>query len=209
VLFLDPGVSGDGSRSCASCHPGGGTDGKVYAGAEEVAPASAGGRNVPALHGVWQTPPYLWDGSLESVREVTELMLRVEMRGATLSEPDLRALVSYVQSLAPFDRGRTGADGAPLDPAPLGARRGFEVFQRAKCDECHVPPSFASARNADVGTGARFNVPTLRALTQTAPYGHDGRWGAIEDAVRNCLAARKAEVSALELEQLIQYLGLL
>jgi cytochrome c peroxidase len=209
VLFLDPRVSGDGSRSCASCHEGGGTNGKVYAGADEVAPASEGGRNVPALYGAWQTPPYLWDGSVETVREAVELMLRVQMRGASLSEPDLRALVSYVQSLRPFDRGRTSADGAPLDPAPLGARRGFEVFQASGCADCHVPPSLASRRSADVGTGTRINVPTLRGLSETAPYGHDGRWASLEEAVRASLAAQEVELSVQELEQLLQYLSLL
>jgi len=41
ALFLDPRLSGDGSRSCASCHPGGGADALVYRDGESVAPGAA------------------------------------------------------------------------------------------------------------------------------------------------------------------------
>jgi cytochrome c peroxidase len=136
-------------------------------------------------------------------------MLQVEMRGASLSEGDLAALESYVLSLAPFDRGRVDATGAPIEPATLRARRGFEVFLRARCSLCHLPPAFARSMSADVGTGGKFNVPTLRGLSSTAPYGHDGRFASIEEAVRAIVAARKTELGEIELEYLLEYLSLL
>ncbi|MEX2206861.1 MAG: cytochrome c peroxidase, partial [Myxococcota bacterium] len=44
ALFLDARLSGDGSRTCSTCHPGGGADARVYLDGESVPPGSAGGR---------------------------------------------------------------------------------------------------------------------------------------------------------------------
>jgi len=42
ALFSDRRLSGDGSRSCASCHPGGGEDHQVYRNGESVEPGTPG-----------------------------------------------------------------------------------------------------------------------------------------------------------------------
>lgn len=208
-LFLNPALSGDGSRACATCHPGGSSNGKVYRDGEEVAPGSPGGRVVPELRGLWQTPPYLWDGSLGSVGEAIDRMLAVEMRGAQLSPVDREALEAYVLSIPPFDNGRIEPDGTPVEPATLSARRGFGVFQRVECTTCHPAPSFAHRFRFDVGTGGKWSVPSLRNVSRTAPYGHDGRWPDLETAVRAILQSRDIELAARELNYLLRYLELL
>jgi cytochrome c peroxidase len=211
TLFLDTNVSGDGARACSSCHPGGGSDGNVYRDGEPVEPGTPGARKAPRLWGLWQTPPYLWDGSEPELRPVIERMLRVEMRGGSLAEPDLQALETYLLSLRPFDRGRILADGSPADPSTLRQRRGSEIFERAGCTRCHPAPVFAHPRPADVGSGGSWSVPTLRGLTSpgAAPYGHDGRWATLERAVDAALTEREADLSELEREDLLEYLRLL
>jgi cytochrome c peroxidase len=210
LLFLDSRLSGDGSRSCASCHPGGGSDGGVYLDGERVDPGTPGSRKSPRLWGLWQTPPYRWDGSAAQLRPLIEQQLRVEMRGGSASEIDLRALEAYLLSLRPFDRGRILEDGSPAEPSSLRQLRGREVFVEVRCPQCHPAPSFALGKTRDVGTGAKYDVPTLRGLSSegSAPYGHDGRWQTLEQAVWAMLAARELELSELELDYLIEYLKL-
>ena len=120
MLFLTP-LSADGTRSCATCHPGGGTNGRAYRDAEEVPPGSAGARDVPALWGLWQTPPYLADGSAETPGEALDHALRVHMGNAQVPLEDRAALEAYLLSLPPFDRGRIDEEGTPLEPATRSA----------------------------------------------------------------------------------------
>lgn len=209
LVFLDAGVSGDGSRSCNTCHPGGGSDGKTYAGGEPVELASPGALNPPVLRGLWQTPPYLWDGSAADLDAALDRMLAVEMRGGTLAPYDRAALLEYLRSLPVVDRARVEPDGTPIEPATKSAREGQEVYAKAGCPTCHAPTAYAHPWNFDVGTGAKYNPPTLRGVVLSPPYGHDGRWATIEDAIRAILDFRDVELSETEIHQLVQYVELL
>jgi cytochrome c peroxidase len=206
---MDPALSGDGSRSCDTCHPGGGENGKVYANAEEVPPATPDAFNVPSLRGVWQTPPYLWDGSIRNIQEVLTRMLSIEMRDGQMAEIDFRALQNYVLSIPVFDRGRIQSDGTPVEPALLSTKRGFEVFKQQKCVRCHPPPVFSKSARVDMGTGKKIDVPTLRGVGSSPPFGHDGRWSTLGEAVEAVIAARREKISRRQLAELLAYLQLL
>ncbi len=207
-VFADPRSSGDGTRACATCHPGGASNGASYRDGVEVPPGSPGARNVPSLRGAWQTAPYMWDGSVRDLRSAIERMLAIEMRGAELATHDLEALLAYVQAFEPFDRGRLEPDGTPIEPVTLAGRRGAAVFLRAACDECHPAPIYARPQRNDMGTGTEIDVPTLRGLSSTPPYGHDGRWDSIAEAVQAMLSAGEIALPAREREQLVEYLKL-
>jgi cytochrome c peroxidase len=209
LLFMNPALSGDGSTSCASCHPGGGSDQRLYAGAQEVAAGSPGARKTLPLRGVWQTPPYLWDGSAASLETAIERMLEIEMRGAKLDAADSGALRAYVLSIAAYDNGRIEADGRPVEPATLSARRGFEIYHSAKCAVCHPPPTYTHRFRFDIGTGGKWSVPSLRGLSRAAPYGHDGRWKDLEAALTAILELRGVKLTSAEFYQLKAYLELL
>ena len=83
---------------------------------------------------------------------------------------------------------------------------GLNVFRSfvARCSECHTPPLFTNEQIAVIGMpeapgrpfdiGAEktfgspklkggFKVPTLRNITRTAPYSHDGAFTNLRDAV--------------------------
>ena len=208
-VFMDPRTSADGQRPCASCHPGGGSNGLTYRAGVEVEPGTPGARNVPALRGLWQTPPYLWDGSLADVRSTLKRMLSIEMGGSTLADYDLAALEAYVLAFEPFDRGRLEPDGTPIEPATLSSRRGAAVYKKAACDDCHPAPAFTLPERHDMGTGLKIDTPTLRGLTSTPPYGHDGRWPTLESVTDAMLRATDVELNDTERHQLIEYLKLL
>jgi cytochrome c peroxidase len=208
VLFADPKLSGDGKRACATCHVGGGSDGKVYLNGEPVAPGTAGAYRTMTLRGAWQTPPYLWDNSAPKIGDAVTRMLAVEMRGGKLEGREREALEAYVLSLQPFDRGRVGPDGAPIEPATLQARRGFEVYKE-KCERCHTPPAYVKMLRYDVGTGGPYAVPTLRGISAGGPYGHDGRWPDLEATIRAIAAVEETPLTDDEIKQLIEYLKLL
>ena len=123
-----------------------------------------------------------------------------------------RALASYVRSIlsgnAPFDRFVNG-DRAALSAeqqAGLGIFRG-----KGNCTACHVGPNFSDERlhntgiawqpSGGPGRGGRylddgrfvvtgkeadrglFKTPTLREVTHTSPYMHDGSMATLEDVV--------------------------
>ncbi len=207
-VFLDPRASGDGSRSCATCHPGGGTIPSLFLRDEEVPPATDGARSVPQLRGLWETAPYMWDGSIATLSAAIASMLEVEMRNGVLSPQDLAALEAYVLSIPRFDRHRVEEDGKPIEPATRSAHRGFEIFED-ECSRCHPPPTYQRSKLKDLGTGGRFNPPSLRGLLESAPYAHDGRWPSLDAAVRAKLVILELELDERQIFELIAYLKLL
>ena len=207
ILFADSRLSGDGSRACATCHPGGGSDYKVYRFGYVVPPYTEGGRRTLTLRGMWQTAPYLWDDSAPTVKGVVDRMLAVEMLGGKLEGRDRDALETYLLSIPAFDRGRIQPDGSVVEPTTLLARRGAAVFDQW-CRECHVPPPFMQPRTADMGTG-QWAVPTLRGVAVSGPYGHDGRWPDLETVTRSMADHQQAHLTDEQLAQLLAYLQLL
>ncbi|MEO8519940.1 MAG: cytochrome c peroxidase [Acidobacteriota bacterium] len=125
------------------------------------------------------------------------------------AEPTLsdvaRALASYVRTIvagsSPFDRYVGGERGA------LGgdAIRGLGLFRgKAGCTACHAGPTLSDERFHNTGvawrtgrlsddgrarvTGAAadrgaFKTPSLRQVTGTAPYMHDGSFATLEQVI--------------------------
>lgn len=84
---------------------------------------------------------------------------------------------------------------------------GLNVFRSfvARCAECHQPPLFTNnqiavigtpepeGRKRDIGAGKTYNaeklrgafkVPTLRNITQSAPYMHSGRYQTLRESIK-------------------------
>ena len=125
-----------------------------------------------------------------------------------------RALAAYLRTITCADTAYdrfAGGDKAALDEPQ---QRGLDVFMgKGMCTACHTPPFFTISAmmdgggycNAGVGTAgkpeadvdpgrmavtnkpedwAAFKVPTLRGVSKSAPYFHDGSVAKLEDAVR-------------------------
>jgi cytochrome c peroxidase len=116
-----------------------------------------------------------------------------------------QALATYMRTIVSrdtaFDRFEAGDQSALSD----GAKRGWEVFQKAECTNCHRGVFFTDLQFHNVGIGVekgkptdvgRFNVtkiekdtgafktPTLRDVARSAPYFHDGSVATLEEAVK-------------------------
>lgn len=88
-----------------------------------------------------------------------------------------------------FDRFMAGDDGA-LDPAQ---KRGLIAFYDAGCASCHAGPMFSDFEphhlgvvERDPATGASrdaFRTPSLRHVTRTGPYMHDGSVATLADVM--------------------------
>lgn len=135
-----------------------------------------------------------------------------------------RALATYQRTLisarAPYDAWKAG-DSTALTPAQL---RGQALFTgKANCAACHTPPLFTDGKFhnngldvvvADPGragvTGlpadaGKFKTPTLRNVSVTQPYMHDGRFDELREVIGHYNAgghphpARDARVHPLNL----------
>jgi cytochrome c peroxidase len=107
------------------------------------------------------------------------------MKGAEPSQETLGALVAYAKSLPYPPNPLLQEDGTPSDKASEAARRGYQLFiGKAGCVTCHVPPVYDKKDIEDVGSGGKFKVPSLRVVSLTAPYFHDGRYPTLEETVQ-------------------------
>ncbi|MDQ3365275.1 MAG: cytochrome-c peroxidase [Myxococcota bacterium] len=123
------------------------------------------------------------------------------------------AIAEYMRTLVckdtAYDKYAAGDKAALSEPQ----QRGLDVFQgKGKCITCHAPPFFSTAMpveggayfNVGIGTKdvpedqvdigrmkvtnqptdwAAFKPPSLRHITRSAPYFHDGSVATLEDAV--------------------------
>lgn len=109
----------------------------------------------------------------------------------------IRAIAAYERTLfaghSPFDRYVFGGEHDALSAAQ---KQGMKLFfsERTGCSACHGGINFAgpwvdrehpaaAAVFADTGTGAAVRVPTLRNLSLTAPYMHDGRFATLDEVL--------------------------
>lgn len=159
------------------------------------------------------------------------------------------ALAEYMRTLVckdtAYDRYAAGDKAALTDQQ----QRGFDVFQgKGRCGTCHAPPFFSTAMgleggayfNVGIGTQgpedkvdvgrmavskkdedwAAFKPPSLRNVTRSAPYFHDGSVATLEDAVKLMASGgianknkspllEDAKLTAEELADVVAFLGAL
>jgi cytochrome c peroxidase len=186
ALFNDVGLSADRQWSCASCHPNEAhTDNKTYVGVTVVADGDPTGRSTPTLWGAGFRRAYSWAGTAPSLEANIRGIIVNRMKGAEPSPDTLAALAAYVRSLPHPANPNLKDDGSPSDGAPAAAKRGYELFLvKAGCKTCHEPPHYEKKDVEDVGSGGKFKVPSLRSVSRTGPYFHDGRYQTLEQTVR-------------------------
>jgi cytochrome c peroxidase len=216
ALFGDPALSAEGKWSCASCHPNEGhTDNKTYVGLTVVADGDPNGRSTPTLWGVGFRQAYSWAGTAPSLEANIRGIIVNRMRGAEPSRETLAALAAYVRSLRYPPNPALREDGTPSDQAPEAAKRGFQLFmERAGCKTCHQPPHYDKKDPEDVFSGGKFKVPSLRVVSRTAPYFHDGRYKTLDEAVRVMWeyvqkAGTTERLTDADLQDLVEFLKIL
>ena len=116
-----------------------------------------------------------------------------------------KAIASFERTLlsgaTPFDRYEWGGEETALSD---GAKRGLALFRgKARCSTCHIGTNFTDEKFRNLGAGegkgqkdpgraqvtndsadfGKFKTPTLRNITLTAPYMHDGSLKTLEDVI--------------------------
>jgi mono/diheme cytochrome c family protein len=186
-------TSSGGAIACASCHPGGGDDGRVW-------PFAKGNRRTQPLAGMLEgTAPYHWDGDMESVDAFGPAVFSGLMAGPALSANETHALSTYLRRL-PGPRVSPASDEAVV-------QRGKALFERANvgCNNCHSGASLTNNAMASVGTGPAFQVPSLRDVAVRAPYLHDGRAATLLDSFTMPGHGNISGLGVAELQDLVTY----
>jgi cytochrome c peroxidase len=184
ALFNDTGLSGGGQWSCASCHPmNGHTNNKTYLGVEIVPDGTPAGRSTPTLWGAGQRQAHWsWAGNIPALETNIRGIIVNRMKGPEPSGQTLAALAAYVRSLPNPPARFLKPDGLLAHTAPADVKRGFAIFLgKGGCMTCHLPASYDKRDPEDVGSGGVFKVPSLRSVSRTAPYFHDGRFRTLEE----------------------------
>jgi cytochrome c peroxidase len=236
-LFMDKRLSGDGSRSCYSCHQNqlGNADGRPLALGAGDKPLT---RNTPTIWNVGYHATLYWDGRAPSLEKqavgaikggnmgvgADNLEAKAKEIGGLdeygkafteafgLKEGEAVTMDHIAMALSAYERtllcGDTAFDTKKMDEA---ATRGWDLFRgKAACTSCHAGDNFTTGAFFNVGIGFdesgkptsdapdigrgkvtesegdnyKFRVPTLRNVSKTAPYFHDGSAATLEEAVK-------------------------
>jgi hypothetical protein len=185
--------------ACASCHPEGRDDGRVWKFAD------LGSRRTQSLAGhVLARAPFHWTGDQRDMSALVTDVFSQRMGG--VPEP------SYVEVSA-LGRwlDRVPAPAAPVPSDPDAVMRGKVLFESADvgCTACHAGSLRTNNAVVDVGTGGKFKVPSLVGVGARAPYLHDGRAATLLDRFSPSGGDRHGNTSILnawQLADLIAYL---
>ena len=152
-----------GGLACASCHPEGGEDGRVWNF------VCAGARRTQSIRGgISPTAPFHWDGSEHDFSHLMDDVFSGRMAGPMLSADQKTALQSWVDTI-PLLPPTAGLDAAAVV-------RGSMLFNDANvgCSTCHAGALLTNNATVDVGTGQPLQVPSLRGVSWRAPFMHNG-----------------------------------
>lgn len=184
--FYDATVSLDGWFSCHSCHTDGHTNGRradTFGDEDRGAP-----KQVISLLGTGSTGPWAWNGGKSQLEEQIKTSLIISMQTQVPSEHlPIEPLASYLRTLPTAPSIQEARQESMPEELLRLARLDFDSVG---CRNCHAGDSFTSEETFDVGiydeTGeTTFNPPSLRGVSQRAPYFHDGRAPSLEDVLRS------------------------
>ncbi|MGF1579165.1 MAG: cytochrome c peroxidase [Gemmataceae bacterium] len=193
--------------SCASCHPGGHTDGLQW----DLTRNGVGNpMNTRSLLGVGRTGPYGWHGETATLLDRSRGTLRLAHHYEP-SRKELRDLVAYLRSLSVPRTRKVASKKAAV------ARGKTLFFGKAGCRRCHAGKTFQDGNVHDVGTAriqdtdAEFDTPSLLGVAASGPYLHDGRAESLI-AIFTRYNSRKKHgrahrLTKAELADLIDYVG--
>jgi len=163
-----------GGLACASCHPEGGEDGRVWNF------VCAGARRTQSIRGgISATAPFHWDGKEPDFSHLMDDVFSSRMAGPMLNTDQKTAIQSWVDTIPALPA------AAGLDSAAVV--RGSTLFNDPKvgCATCHAGSLLTNNATVDVGTGQAFQVPSLRGVSWRAPFMHNGCAATLADRFGN------------------------
>ncbi|HET6283952.1 MAG TPA: cytochrome c, partial [Polyangia bacterium] len=188
-----------GGVACASCHPEGGEDGRVWKF------ACIGARRTQSMRGgIVGTEPFHWDGDMTTFGKLVHEVFEGRMSGPALRPEISDALLGWIDTI-PGLPARTDID-------QMAAERGRVLFNdtTVACATCHTGARLTNNKSADVGTGKLFQVPSLRNVAARAPFLHDGCAPTLKDRFGACGGGDKhgktSNLNPAQVADLISYL---
>lgn len=186
--------------ACASCHPEGRDDGRVW----NFDPIGA--RRTPTLGGgVLQTAPLHWDGDMSGLDMIMDEVFVKRMGGQVQGPRKIKAFSAWIDALPTFK------PNAVVDAEAVARGKALFEDQTVGCSGCHSGPRYTNNLAKDVGTGQAFQVPPLMGLASRAPYMHDGCAATLKDRFSptipgngrdNCGGTKHGDVSKLDEAQI-------
>ncbi len=161
--------------ACASCHPEGGDDGRVWRFniKDKVAPR----RTQSLMGGIAATAPFHWEGDLPTLSHLMDEVFVSRMGGPKLGAEYVSTLDKWMNTIPALPR------LPPKDTASAERGRALFVDATIGCARCHTGGA-SDNKNQRVGTGRAFQTfqtPSLRGVAWRAPYMHDGCAAALKD----------------------------
>jgi hypothetical protein len=189
-----------GGIACASCHPEGGDDGRVWSF------SCAGPRRTQVIRGGLKgTEPFHWEGDMPDFSSLVHAVFEGRMSGPTLTTPQSSALLGWL-------------DGLPALPNPTprtaAVARGDSLFHSVDvgCATCHNGARFTNNATVDVGVGGmKTQVPSLRGVVWRAPFLHTGCAKTLRDRFDPACGGgdkhgRTSQLTPAQLDDLVAYL---
>jgi cytochrome c553 len=186
--------------ACASCHPEGGEDARVWQF------DSVGPRRTQTLRGkVGGTEPFHWGGELANFDSLVGEVYMRRMAGPLLATDQKQVLFAWINAIPELPQ------SPPADAAAVARGKAlFEDTTRAACASCHSGPELTNNATVDVGTGGKFQVPRLIGVGWRAPFLHTGCATTLFDRFDpSCGGAQHAVTSDLspdQIQDLVQFL---
>jgi mono/diheme cytochrome c family protein len=153
--------------ACASCHPEGGDDGRVWKFVDKNGKTEE--RRTQNLRGgIMATTPFHWNGDLKNLGALMDEVFVRRMSGPQLTQDYVDVLGHWLDTIPPLPR-RPARDLA-------ASERGRALFQSPTvgCTSCHNGNLLTNNNTVDVGTGRAMQVPSLRGVGWRAPFMHNG-----------------------------------
>jgi cytochrome c peroxidase len=220
ALYFDKSLSAGNDVSCASCHD------LARAGADGAATSTGtkgrkGKRNTPTIFNAGGSFAQGWDGKTPTMDDfIAAHVVDPAIMGADAKriQGKYGAIAAYAQKLfarSRWDRYLAG-DKSTMTDAELG---GFAMFVEAGCTSCHQGKYIGATQAQRLGIAkpwppptepGPFKVPTLRNVTKTAPYLHDGSVATLDETIR--LMARHQvgrELTDVQVKAIATFLGAL
>jgi hypothetical protein len=179
--------------ACASCHPEGGDDGRVWSFV-----AQGPRRTQPLDAGIAGTAPFHWRGDMVDFATLVHEVRDRRMGGAKLSDERVAALSDWVLAIPRPNPERAAVDAQASD--------GAQLFAALGCQSCHAGASFTSNADADFGSGM-LQIPNLHGVATRPPHMHDGRCTTLRCATMDMLAAtHEGATDDAQIDALVAYL---
>ena len=167
-------------QSCTTCHPDVRSDALNW---DLLNDGMGNMKNSKSLVLSLQTPPAMITG----IRADAETGVRAGIKFIQFvvrPEEDAVAIDEYLKSLRPVQS--PYLKNGQMSEA---AKRGENVYKKARCSQCHTGEYYTDMEFHDVGTGEasevgkEFDTPTLCENWRTAPYLYDGRAATIKEVL--------------------------